>query len=315
MIGRKKGLLTVKSTFRKGNKTYVVCDCSCGKEKTTRQDYFSKGGIRCCGCTRWNYHKPKLTNDFLKEIYEKDKRSLRHFNGTRIHNTWRSIRFTQKGKAAGSPDSWSDFFLFMEEVQEGYHPSLFLQRKDQKRPHSKHNSEWVGRDKLRSRNNLMLLDYKGQTYTVKELSDMFGVGVGAIKSRLTKGCTVEQAVNIKIPKRSRKVRSHSEMKDKERRAKASKMMSSYRHTDKVKGYNNDLDMDFMINEIFDNPCSYCGTLEKVGCDRLDNSKGHTKDNVVPACYECNTLRKDLFTFEEMKKIGEFLRSEIYGKRS
>ena len=42
-------------------------------------------------------------------------------------------------------------------------------------------------------------------------------------------------------------------------------------------------------------------------DRLDNSKGHTKDNVVPCCIECNTARSDNFTFEEMKVIGKSIR--------
>ncbi len=28
-------------------------------------------------------------------------------------------------------------------------------------------------------------------------------------------------------------------------------------------------------------------------DRLDNSKGHTKENVVPACYRCNMIKGNM----------------------
>ena len=29
-------------------------------------------------------------------------------------------------------------------------------------------------------------------------------------------------------------------------------------------------------------------------------------NVIPACYTCNTVRSNLFTMEEMKKLGKVI---------
>lgn len=314
MIGVEQGKLTVKSKFRKNGRNYVICNCDCGNEKTTREDYFLKSKISSCGCDLWNYHNPSLRNEYLLDLYHKKERSFSQFYGTRIHNTWRSIRFTIKGKKAGSPDKWADFFRFIDEVQDGYQPSLFMQRLNQNLPFSEDNFEWVEKSRLVSRNNRIILEYKGDCFTIKELSDRFGVGVGAIKYRLRKGLSVEDAVRIKMKKPPRPVKSHTEMSLQQKKNKASKMVSSYRHSDKCKGLKCDLDVDFMLEEIFSNPCSYCGTLEKVGCDRLDNSKGHVKSNVVPACYNCNTIRKDLFSFEEMVKIGKFLKRDIYDKR-
>lgn len=93
------------------------------------------------------------------------------------------------------------------------------------------------------------------------------------------------------------------------RSKASKMISSYRNKDKKMGVEvTDIDIDWMIENILTKKSVYCGDDKRIGCDRVDNSKGHTKDNVVPCCVECNTARSNLFTFEEMKVIGKSIRA-------
>jgi len=65
--------------------------------------------------------------------------------------------------------------------------------------------------------------------------------------------------------------------------------------------------DFTVDEMemaINQPCFYCGTTEyRRGLDRLDNSKGHVKDNVVTSCTLCNVVRGVRFTPEEMKLIG------------
>ena len=64
-------------------------------------------------------------------------------------------------------------------------------------------------------------------------------------------------------------------------------------------------------------CSYCKRklLPSAGggLDRLDNSRGYTKDNVVPCCGICNIARGDNFSVEEMKILGATI-AEILDKR-
>ena len=55
------------------------------------------------------------------------------------------------------------------------------------------------------------------------------------------------------------------------------------------------------------PCIYCGSTKDIGLDRIDNKKGHSKDNVVPCCYICNTARNSNFSFEEMKILGKTIK--------
>jgi 5-methylcytosine-specific restriction endonuclease McrA len=64
------------------------------------------------------------------------------------------------------------------------------------------------------------------------------------------------------------------------------------------------------------PCAYCGkppsqvsrTYTYNGIDRKNPKKGYTDDNCVTACKECNWIKGDRLTFEEMRVVGEALRS-------
>lgn len=62
--------------------------------------------------------------------------------------------------------------------------------------------------------------------------------------------------------------------------------------------------------LISNPCYYCGDKLNtfgVGLDRLDNSRGYEPGNVVPCCGDCNHVRSDRFSREEMLLIGKVIR--------
>lgn len=66
---------------------------------------------------------------------------------------------------------------------------------------------------------------------------------------------------------------------------------------------------WVIDSIFTQPCHWCGESDwtKLGCDRIDNSKPHTPDNVLPCCEECNAKRGRM-TYEEFLKLKKGLTS-------
>lgn len=83
---------------------------------------------------------------------------------------------------------------------------------------------------------------------------------------------------------------------------------SYRAIDKRKGHAFDLDVAWYDENIAAQPCHYCGEKDYgVGCDRIDNSQGHTKSNVVPCCWDCNATRGARFSYDEMIVLGEAIR--------
>lgn len=73
-----------------------------------------------------------------------------------------------------------------------------------------------------------------------------------------------------------------------RRAKI--LLSRYNQKDKINNRGKgDLTSKWIVDNIFSKPCAHCGKTgwDVIGCNRLDNSKPHTKDNVEPCCKECN----------------------------
>lgn len=61
---------------------------------------------------------------------------------------------------------------------------------------------------------------------------------------------------------------------------------------------------WIVDNIFSGQkCIFCGESDwhKLGCDRIDNSKPHTPDNVNPCCEECNKKRGTM-DFEEFYKV-------------
>ena len=85
------------------------------------------------------------------------------------------------------------------------------------------------------------------------------------------------------------------------------LLKSYKRTDKKKGFVCDLDEEWLKENITSKPCIYCGDTEKIGCDRKNNSIGHTKENCVPCDGECNRIRSNGYSFEEMLILGKTIR--------
>lgn len=90
--------------------------------------------------------------------------------------------------------------------------------------------------------------------------------------------------------------------------RAAHLINTYKHNDTINNRGEcTITPEWMISNIFQNKCVYCGESDwtKLGCDRVDNTKAHTPDNVVCACVKCNNERstKDFYHFLS-KKLAE-----------
>lgn len=91
------------------------------------------------------------------------------------------------------------------------------------------------------------------------------------------------------------------------KGRATYLLLRYKQSDiEQKRGESDLTVQWIVDNIFSKPCHYCGESDwhKIGCDRIDNSKPHTKDNVVPCCYSCNCKKHTM-------KYDEFIKQNSY----
>ncbi len=227
----------------------------------------------------------------------------------RIYSSWRAFRFTKKGKRQGNSPEWNNYRTFYNDVRPTYQEGFVLRRLDISKPFSKDNFIWLSVDDAIDlhEGRKVFLTYCGETMCLKDWADKLGVSLAAIKIRYYRHKDSYSVEEILFGKK--KERNSKEAKDASEsniRSKASKMISSYKAKDKRNNFKEecDLTVEWLIENIIQQPCIYCGDTKRIGCDRIDNSKGHTKDNVVPCCIECNTARNNHFSYGEMKLLGK-----------
>lgn len=88
--------------------------------------------------------------------------------------------------------------------------------------------------------------------------------------------------------------------------RACELSKGYKRKDRESGLgiDNNINSKWIVDNIFSGQkCVYCGDQDwmHLGCDRIDNSKPHTADNVVCSCGLCNIERADRYTVEEFKQ--------------
>ena len=226
-----------------------------------------------------------------------------------LYNSWRAKVYTQKGKNIGFPEKWKTFEGFCDDVGDSYQKGYILTRYDQTKPYSKENCFWAPKG-CEARPKITL-EYNGRTQTLLEWADELNASFKAMKTRYYRGWTPKEVLFGKektVKSVNRNSKTPKNYTNNTIRCKASKMISSYKHSDKVKGLPMcDITIDWMIDNIITKPCVYCGDTSRVGCDRINNDLGHTKDNVVPCCFECNCARNNNFSYDEMLEIGKTIR--------
>jgi hypothetical protein len=96
---------------------------------------------------------------------------------------------------------------------------------------------------------------------------------------------------------------------KTKKGRANNLLCAYRANDKK--YNRgegDLTAQWIVDNIFSKPCAHCGETDwrKIGCNRIDNDKPHSKDNVEPCCKTCNdALARTEFKDSQTKKVYQY----------
>jgi len=95
------------------------------------------------------------------------------------------------------------------------------------------------------------------------------------------------------------------------------LIGAYNQSDRLAGRGKgNLTASWIVENIFGKKCSHCEETDwyKMGCNRLDNSKSHTMDNVEPCCEHCNKVvrnsayKKKVYQYT---RDGEFIKKWDY----
>jgi len=248
-----------------------------------------------------------IRRESLRNAWRKRKDYIGADRKSSLYRSWRARVNTRKGREGGFPDSWITFQGFREEMKKDWEEGKILVRKNTKIPCSRDNCEWVDKG-TENIGKLVKLEYNGKEQTLIEWANELSVNYNGIRQRYFKGknYTAEQILYGKLFHKRREIRDHKGLEYQKRKDKISRMLSAYRLRDKKRGFVFDLPREYFENNIISQTCTYCGTTENVGCDRINNKQGHTMANVIPACYVCNAVRNNHFTVSEMKKIGKVI---------
>lgn len=92
------------------------------------------------------------------------------------------------------------------------------------------------------------------------------------------------------------------------------LLNNCKNRSRIKGFDCNLTIDWVKENITSKSCIYCGETHRIGCDRIDNSKGYTIDNVIPCCGDCNRIRSNKYSVEETIRFGE-LKKQILKDRN
>lgn len=99
------------------------------------------------------------------------------------------------------------------------------------------------------------------------------------------------------------ISEYNKKHSKTKMGRANNLLNSYRRNDRKHNRGEcTIKAKWIVENIFSKCCVYCGETDwtKLGCDRIDNSKPHTPENVVPCCKPCNS-KKGTMSVEEYKE--------------
>ena len=176
LVGKQFTYLTVLSrdTNPKYNRVMWKCACKCGNIITVAGNDLKRkyGATKSCGCR--------------KHESQNVKHGMRH---TRIYAIWSGIcrrcynpnvkeYKNYGGRGITVCDEWRhDFAAFYKWASEnGYTDTLTIERIDNNGNYSPDNCKWVTlSDQANNRRNTLYLEHEGQTKSLKDWSEQFGV--------------------------------------------------------------------------------------------------------------------------------------------
>ena len=195
LTGRQFGKLTVVSRAQNNKRGRAMwkCVCECGRTSIVVGYNLTGGTTRSCGCLARKHGKAK--KERLYNIWVGMRQRCRDKNSKDY------IRYGGRGITVCK--EWHDYATFRQwALSNGYEDTLTIDRIDTNGNYEPSNCRWVSykvqNNNLRSN---VIVKYEGEEMTMKQLAERVGMSYRLLKQRLSRGWTVERAVNTPVRKK------------------------------------------------------------------------------------------------------------------
>ena len=196
LTGQQFGKLTVicRVGSNKRGRAMWKCVCECGRTSIVVGTNLISGKTHSCGCLSRKHgkaRKERLYNIWVgmrQRCRDKNSKDYKRYGGRGI---------------AVCP-SWEDYRTFRDwAMSSGYEDTLTIDRIDSNGNYEPNNCRWASYKEQNNnlRSNVMVI-YEEEEMTMKQLAEKVGMSYTLLKQRLSRGWTVEKAVNT--PSRKKK---------------------------------------------------------------------------------------------------------------
>lgn len=196
LTGNRYGRLEVLriSDKRVGRKTFWVCKCDCGNEKTVRSD--SLGKINSCGCLKKERDIVNLRITNNHELTYHDAYSRWNAMVYRCENPKSSAYKSYGGRGIKVCEEWKDAKTFMKWADEnGFRKDLTLERIDVDGDYEPSNCKWIPMEEQHyNKTTSVFVEYEGERLTVMQWAHKLGIPHSRVSSYKRKGIKFESII-------------------------------------------------------------------------------------------------------------------------
>jgi len=202
-VGSRYGRLTVTSSaFRVGYGKYnidVVCDC--GTAKTLSVNLLVRGCIQSCGCIAKEKSSRRAT----------ERNKTHGLSGHKLYHVWSKMIDRCHNESSGDfkyyggrgisvCDRWRhDLSLFIRDMETSFFDGATIERIDVNGNYSPENCTWATRkEQARNQRQNRLLTIDGETKTLSEWCEDYGLAYELVRCRLIRGWPIE--ISLTAPK-------------------------------------------------------------------------------------------------------------------
>ena len=196
LTGQRFGRWTVIAPAEK-HKTgaaQYMCRCDCGTEKILRRSSLTSGNTQSCGC---------LARERSKQ------RGITHGGtGSRLYRIWAGIiqRCCYRkrgrewenygGRGISVCKEWRDYITFRDwAMANGYQDNLSIDRIDNNGDYCPENCRWATNyEQSVNKRTSKRISFNGETRTIREFADKYGLVYSCLYARLKSGWDVEKAL-------------------------------------------------------------------------------------------------------------------------